>query len=340
MRLAVNIDHIATIREARQAREPEPVAAAILAELAGAQGITVHLRGDRRHIKERDVELLRQVVSTKLNIEMAATAEMIGDRAPHPARPGDARAGAPARADHAGRPRRGRRTARRSRRRGGAAARPASASASSSIRIPAQVEASKEVGADAIEINTGGYADASPSRPAGASGARRARRPRRAAGAGPRGAGRPRPHLRQRPPDRRAPRDRGAQHRPQHRRARGARRPRAGGARDGGAAGVAAVRRALRFAALFVIVASGVMAATPQEVSFRTDDGVMIAGALYLPGRPGPGIILRPRPRPDARGLGARGLAPGRRGLRRAGDRPSRARRVGTASGRAPPSTI
>jgi len=76
MRLAVNIDHIATIREARKAREPEPVAAAILAELAGAQGITVHLRGDRRHINERDVELLRQVVATKLNIEMAATAEM------------------------------------------------------------------------------------------------------------------------------------------------------------------------------------------------------------------------------------------------------------------------
>ncbi|MBE3098597.1 MAG: pyridoxine 5'-phosphate synthase [Planctomycetes bacterium] len=76
MRLAVNIDHIATIREARKAREPEPVAAAILAELAGAEGITVHLRGDRRHIRERDVELLRQVVASKLNIEMAATAEM------------------------------------------------------------------------------------------------------------------------------------------------------------------------------------------------------------------------------------------------------------------------
>jgi pyridoxine 5-phosphate synthase len=77
MRLAVNIDHIATIREARKAREPEPVAAALLAELAGAEGITVHLRGDRRHIKDRDVELLRQVVSTKLNVEMAATPEMV-----------------------------------------------------------------------------------------------------------------------------------------------------------------------------------------------------------------------------------------------------------------------
>jgi pyridoxine 5-phosphate synthase len=77
MRLAVNIDHIATIREARKAREPEPVVAAGLAELAGAEGITVHLRGDRRHIKDRDVELLRQVVQTKLNVEMAATDEML-----------------------------------------------------------------------------------------------------------------------------------------------------------------------------------------------------------------------------------------------------------------------
>jgi pyridoxine 5-phosphate synthase len=78
MRLAVNIDHIATIREARKAREPEPVAAALLAELAGAEGITVHLRGDRRHIKERDLEILRKVIATKLNIEMAATDEMAG----------------------------------------------------------------------------------------------------------------------------------------------------------------------------------------------------------------------------------------------------------------------
>jgi pyridoxine 5-phosphate synthase len=76
MRLAVNVDHIATIREARKAREPEPVAAAILAELAGAEGITVHLRGDRRHIKERDLDLLRRSIATRLNVEMAATSEM------------------------------------------------------------------------------------------------------------------------------------------------------------------------------------------------------------------------------------------------------------------------
>jgi pyridoxine 5-phosphate synthase len=76
MRLAVNIDHIATLREARRAREPEPVAAALVAEMAGAEGVTVHLRSDRRHIKERDLEVLRQTIGTKLNVEMAVTADM------------------------------------------------------------------------------------------------------------------------------------------------------------------------------------------------------------------------------------------------------------------------
>lgn len=76
MRLAVNIDHIATIREARKSDEPDPVAAAMICELAGAQGITVHLRGDRRHIQDRDVEILRRTVTTHLNIEMAATVDM------------------------------------------------------------------------------------------------------------------------------------------------------------------------------------------------------------------------------------------------------------------------
>src|ERR1044071_7900340 len=77
MRLAVNIDHIATTREARKSDGPEPVAAAVLCELAGAQGITVHLRGDRRHIQDRDVELLRKTVTTHLNVEMAGTTEMV-----------------------------------------------------------------------------------------------------------------------------------------------------------------------------------------------------------------------------------------------------------------------
>lgn len=75
--LGVNIDHVATIRQARRTVEPDPVAAAVLAELAGADGITVHLREDRRHIQDRDVNVLRQSVRTHLNLEMAATDEMV-----------------------------------------------------------------------------------------------------------------------------------------------------------------------------------------------------------------------------------------------------------------------
>ncbi|MDD2319206.1 MAG: pyridoxine 5'-phosphate synthase, partial [Geobacteraceae bacterium] len=76
-KLGVNIDHVATIRQARGGSEPDPIAAAAIAELAGADGITIHLREDRRHIQDRDLKLLRQTVGTKLNLEMAATEEMI-----------------------------------------------------------------------------------------------------------------------------------------------------------------------------------------------------------------------------------------------------------------------
>lgn len=77
VKLGVNIDHIATVREARKTTEPDPVSAALIAEMAGADGITVHLRGDRRHIQERDVRMLREIIKTRLNVEMAATAETI-----------------------------------------------------------------------------------------------------------------------------------------------------------------------------------------------------------------------------------------------------------------------
>lgn len=76
LKLSVNIDHIATLRQARKGIEPDPVAAAVIAELAGADGIIAHLREDRRHIQDRDVRLLRETVRTKLNLEMAATEEM------------------------------------------------------------------------------------------------------------------------------------------------------------------------------------------------------------------------------------------------------------------------
>lgn len=161
MRLAVNIDHIATIREARRAHEPEPVAAALIAEMAGAEGITVHLRGDRRHIKDRDLGLLRQTIATRLNVEMAATPEMsriATEVRPDqvtivPERPQEltteggldvvANAGAIEAWSNA----------------------PRAAGIRVSIFIDAdlnQVRRAKAVGADAIEINTGPYTEAAP----------------------------------------------------------------------------------------------------------------------------------------------------------------------------------
>ena len=161
MRLAVNIDHIATIREARKAREPEPATAAVMAELAGAEGITVHLRGDRRHIHDRDVEVLRQVVATKLNVEMAATDEMVGLAIRYrpdqvtlvPERPNevttegglDVTVGTSALET--------------------AVARLRGARIRVSVFVdarPEQVRTARAIGADAIEINTGPYTTAGP----------------------------------------------------------------------------------------------------------------------------------------------------------------------------------
>src|SRR6185295_13293578 len=77
VRLYVNVDHVATLRQQRDTRYPDPVVAAGLCELAGADGITVHLREDRRHIQDRDVRILRQTVRGVFNLEMAATDEMV-----------------------------------------------------------------------------------------------------------------------------------------------------------------------------------------------------------------------------------------------------------------------
>jgi pyridoxine 5-phosphate synthase len=159
MRLAVNIDHIATLREARKGREPEPVAAAVIAEMAGAQGITIHLRSDRRHIQDRDLELLRKTIATKLNVEMAVTDEMaqiaveikpdqitlVPERPQELTTEGglDVVANAPAIEAFI--------------------TRMHAAGILVSIFLdaePAQVQKAKTVGADAIEINTGRYAEA------------------------------------------------------------------------------------------------------------------------------------------------------------------------------------
>src|SRR5918993_405393 len=77
IRLGVNVDHVATVRQARRIDVPDPVEAALVAEAAGADGITVHLREDRRHIQERDVQILRERLQTKLNLEMAVTPAML-----------------------------------------------------------------------------------------------------------------------------------------------------------------------------------------------------------------------------------------------------------------------
>ena len=159
MRLGVNIDHVATVRQARRASEPEPVAAAVLAELAGAHGITVHLRGDRRHIQERDLELLRQVMATRLNVEMAATPEMIDFATrlqPHqvtlvPEQPDElTTTGGLDVAAYSGALRVVIQTIRR-------------AGVRTSVFIDpdsAQVQGAAATGADAVEINTGPYAEA------------------------------------------------------------------------------------------------------------------------------------------------------------------------------------
>jgi len=165
IRLAVNIDHIATLREARKAREPEPLAAALVAEMAGAQGITVHLRSDRRHIKERGLELLRQAVATKLNVEMAVTADMARVALkvrPHqvtlvPERPQEltTEGGLDVVANAA------------------AVSEFTKQMHDAGIRVSIfldpegdQVRGARSAGADAVEINTGRYADAAPSAPA------------------------------------------------------------------------------------------------------------------------------------------------------------------------------
>ncbi len=77
IKLGVNVDHVATLRQARMTYEPDPVMAAVLADLGGADVITIHLREDRRHIQDRDLDMLRQTVFTKLNLEMATSQEII-----------------------------------------------------------------------------------------------------------------------------------------------------------------------------------------------------------------------------------------------------------------------
>lgn len=157
--LGVNIDHVATLREARRTNEPDPVHAAVLAEMGGADGITVHLREDRRHIQDRDLRLLRQTIRVGLNLEMAVTDEMtrialeVGPDqvtlVPEKREELTTEGGL----DVAGRKSRVEAVVTQLQHAG--------------IRVSlfidpnqAQIEAAAALGADAIEIHTGGYADA------------------------------------------------------------------------------------------------------------------------------------------------------------------------------------
>ena len=167
IRLGVNIDHVATLRQARRGREPEPVAAAALAELGGADQITLHLREDRRHIQDRDLELIRRTVATGIDLEMAAVPEMV--RIARRIRPELATLVPEKRQeittegglDAAGQLR--------------GLAKVAAALRRSGIRVsffidpvPAQVLASRAAGAEAVEFNTGRYAEARGRRAAAA----------------------------------------------------------------------------------------------------------------------------------------------------------------------------
>jgi len=158
-KLSLNVDHVATVREARQTDSPDPVFAAALAELAGAEGITAHLRGDRRHIRDRDLELLRKTVKTSLNLEIANTQEMVRlacDLRPNivtlvPARPEELTTEGGLNLLH-------NRDAIRN---------TATLFAERDIELSvfidpdlAQVKAAREVGAQVVEINTGRYCEA------------------------------------------------------------------------------------------------------------------------------------------------------------------------------------
>ncbi|MGD8275190.1 MAG: pyridoxine 5'-phosphate synthase [Thiohalocapsa sp.] len=157
--LGVNIDHVATLREARGTRYPEPIQAALVAEQAGADAITLHLREDRRHIQDRDVELLRDILHSRMNLEMAATAEM--GRIASRLRPADCCLVPERRAElttEGGLDVVGQRAA---------LSDFCAMLAESGVRVslfidpdPAQLDAAAEVGAPVVEIHTGRYADA------------------------------------------------------------------------------------------------------------------------------------------------------------------------------------
>jgi pyridoxine 5-phosphate synthase len=161
MRLYINLDHVATVREARKTDEPDPVRAAVLAELGGAEAITVHLREDRRHIKERDVLLLMQTVRTGVNLELAVSEDIMRFALEH--RPMQATLVPERREEITTEGGLDLGTSERCERVASAVARLRDAGIRTSLFIDpveATVKLSKQLGADAVELHTGEYANA------------------------------------------------------------------------------------------------------------------------------------------------------------------------------------
>jgi pyridoxine 5-phosphate synthase len=206
MRFYVNIDHVATVRQARRTDEPDPVRVAVLVELAGANGITVHLREDRRHIQDRDVRLLMSTVRTVVNLELAATSQILDIACE--LGPFQATLVPEEREEITTEGGLDLSTAERRTQTGAALDRLAGVGTRTALFIDPDeggIRASVDLGADAVELHTGEYANTRAARPGG-----RARAP---AGGG--GTRRARAHLRERHSRGRHTRDRGAQHRPQ-----------------------------------------------------------------------------------------------------------------------------
>ncbi len=160
--LGVNVDHVATLRQARGTRYPDPVSAALLAERAGADSITIHLREDRRHIQERDLQVMGRVVETRVNLEMAVTESMLAIAVD--AQPADCCLVPESRQELTTEG--GLDVAGQSDRIKAACAQLESAGIRTSLFIdpePEQVEASLACGATVVELHTGAYADASDS---------------------------------------------------------------------------------------------------------------------------------------------------------------------------------
>jgi pyridoxine 5-phosphate synthase len=161
--LGVNIDHVATIRQARRTRYPDPVYAALMAEQAGADSITLHLREDRRHIQDRDLRAMKDVLQTRMNLEMAVTDEMLRHRDRGVATRRVPGARAPRGVDHRGRLD----VAGQLERVRDAVARLAETGIRVSLFVdpdPRQLEASVRAGAPVVELHTGAYADAETER--------------------------------------------------------------------------------------------------------------------------------------------------------------------------------